>query len=154
MERKRSVIYSLWNLKRLGEQRGEELQFAIKPIFLLRCLLRFLLSHKVMAFSCHWHLWKVFHNCTYHCMLWFPTFMYSFAILLSVLMVKYRHLSFCWKYWLRNIKMNECMLKLTTNNGVVLKHSFAPASWIRDIHLYQRHMFFSRDLFFHGPVLP
>lgn len=106
MERKRSVIYSLWKMKRPGEERGEELQFAIKPKFLLRSLLRFLLFHKVMTFSCHGHLWKAFHNCTYHCMLWFPTSMWSFAIVLSVIMVKYRHLSSCWKNWLRNIKMN------------------------------------------------
>lgn len=56
-------------MKRLSEERGEELRFAIKPIFLLRSLLRFLLSHKVMTFSCHGHLCKVFLDCTYHCML-------------------------------------------------------------------------------------
>lgn len=70
MERKRSVICSLWNMKRLVEERGRAITVCHKARITTE------ISDQVSAiltFICHGHLWKVFHNCTWHCMLRFPT---------------------------------------------------------------------------------
>lgn len=109
MERKRSVICSLWNMKRLAKERGRAIKICHEAnitteisFFPLPLLV------PIDIWTSHRKLWKALHNCMHHCMLRFSTSTQSFAILLSVLMVNYRYLTWgCTKAFTCSRVMNQ-----------------------------------------------
>lgn len=112
MERKRSVIYSLWNMKRLAKERGRAIKICHEANITTEMSIE-IFFFSPSTFSPHRHMdnsQETLESTSqlHHCMLRFPTSTQSFAILVSVLMVKYRYLTWgCTKAFTCSRVMNQ-----------------------------------------------